>query len=162
MKLHKLVLTPVLVVATLTAPLARADQVEVNASAVFPQAETFDVSFNWDTVASQIVPNTMMFNSSGPIGPFTLLSAGQGSPLPGFVWINPPSGDQFEILFGALGGTGKRFPDLGAYPLVMIDFFCPTQGQLCLGTPARLLYGGTSLTVSAVPEPSSLFLLDCG
>jgi hypothetical protein len=163
MKLHKLPLTLLLVATTLAAPIAHADQVAVDAQAVFPDAETFSVSFEWDMVASQIVPNSMLFSSSGPIGPFTLFSAGQGSPLPGFVWINSPSGDEFEILFGVLGGTGKRFPDLGAYPTVMMDFSCPTFSPPCLGTPSRMInVDSGSLALSAVPEPPNLFLLSCG
>lgn len=164
MKLHQMV--PMVTIASLLflgATCAQADTVTVNAQAKFRGGETFTASFGWDMGSRSMIPGTMTFSVSGPVGPFVFRDFtnfnGHGlGPQTNFVWIDPATQDLIEIFptdyIVGFPATGSFFPQ-------MMQFFCPDPTKPCLGAPDRRVSAGegSTLTVVPTPEPSSLLLL---
>jgi len=89
------------VLVLLCSPVADANTVRIDTVADFsrgqsfgqPSSVSFSASFQWDTVANNIVPGTLSFASSDPLGPFHL-----GVSVGLFGWTDT-AGNAFQIDF---------------------------------------------------------------
>ena len=134
--------------------------------------QTVDANFLWDATTGTVVSGSGSFQSFGAIGALTVLSApltnciSFSNPGPCFVWrTNSPSYVDFFFV------PGTQFPALGSYAVTdtTVEFFCAAEPTPCdtkLDFTNGGVYGpnviGGTITVSSVPEPSSLFLLGTG
>lgn len=170
-------------VALFCSPIAKADPLDFNGTATFGCSitvcapESFDVSFVWDST-SGVVPNTMLFVASGPLGPFTFTSdalAGEEQGI--FNWIDP-NGDYFQIYlidetvfyeqspdhllnYVTQSGGTVQIPNGGAFYLQAVDWpGYPNQPPIY----AYDNMGSGYLTITdlsdlvTTPEPSALML----
>jgi hypothetical protein len=143
---------------------AKADTiVAINAESEFPNLDitqdptpgmlSFQISYDWDVTTNALVPGTLLYETAGLLGPFSLYAAVNGD-----LDLIDSNGDLLQVDFSDFQGiNGLTFPDLGSYTLEDLDLIYH-QSQVPGST---LLFAGPggSLTVSATPEPSMAWML---
>ena len=127
--------------------------------------ETFNASFIWDTASGTVVPGTMITNTTGPLGPFNQFSTANSSfpGIPDLIWKGSlPSTIHWIPLDNPPG-----WPSPGTYAPTNVSLHCQLGSEV---DPCADLFGFVtsipattgSISVSAVPEPSTAILMALG
>jgi hypothetical protein len=142
---------------------ARAQIVTVIANANFENIEDFYATFAWDATTDEVVPGTMDFSSTGPLGALDF-TGGNGEV---FAWTSTSTPYFIQLDFGE-DANGHMLPDPGAYPGGDLILICNTSecndhntfgfyGHVfCGADPGPCSNSSGSVTVVPFPEPSEL------
>lgn len=168
------VLPAILLIALFYCLPAKADTINhVDALGVFSNdfqnapTETFNGSFDWDVTTQALVPNSMSYTTTGPLGPFALAVVDEGFAA----WLDPFR-DNIQINFGD-HSIPATFNTVGTFLPYSVELICGTfqfNNQACLGG-TDIFYesrtGGVTITdppdtTSAVPEPPAWTMLMAG